>query len=727
MATGAYSTSVGYGTSASGANSVALGSVAASSGTSSVALGYGSNDGGAANVVSIGRANATRRIINVTAGSADTDVVNVAQLRSVSQAFGGGASFAGGTFVAPVYGIQGVNYNDVGSAFAKVNETIKYIAAGSATAFNAPSVYAGSNGLAIGSSAISNAASGLAIGNGAAVRSADPSQGGGGTAVGQAARVDGSGTAVGLGASVYRTDNALTITQATAIGDSAHVNASGGTALGANAQALVTGSVALGAGSVADQANTVSIGDSTSSGNATTRRLVNLSAGQQATDAVNVGQLNTATQALGAGASYVGGVFVAPTYNIQGGSYSNVGSALNAVDSSLTSITTAAGDTLRWNASIGGYDASRAGEPSQVRNVQAGTASTDAVNVDQLNAVAAGSVLAVQYDSVGKTTITLGGSGIGHAVAIDNLADGQIAAGSHDAINGSQLFNANLVVNNLGASMANVFGGGASYAGGIFTAPVFMVQGGSFNTVAAAFNAVDAKLTTIDQRTTVLEGTGGGGVGPQGPQGPAGSSAYQLASANGFTGSESAWLASLQGKDGKNGSNGTNGVGGDASNALVYDGSSVTVAPGQAPAQVKNVASGTSGTDAVNVAQLDQAITTAKSYSDSGDGKTLSSANTYTDQRISQLNSALDDRFHKVDQRIDRTGAMGTAMSQMAMAGAGASEGGRVAAGVGLQGSAGAVAVGFAAPIGDRTHVNFGGAFSTGTATVGAGIGFDLR
>jgi autotransporter adhesin len=189
-------------------------------------------------------------------------------------------------------------------------------------------------------------------------------------------------------------------------------------------------------------------------------------------------------------------------------------------------------------------------------------------------------------------------------------------------------------------------------------------------------------------------------------------------------------LTSLQGKDGTDGLNGTNAVGGGDPNALVYDDasrSSVTVAPGQAPATVKNVAAGTAGTDAVNVTQLDQAITTAKSYSDAGDVKTLSSANTYTDQRISQLNSALDDRFHKVDQRIDRTGAMGTAMSQMAMAGAGAAEGGRVAAGVGLQGSAGAVAVGFAAPVGERGHVNFGGAFSTGTATVGAGFGWDLH
>jgi len=56
--------------------------------------------------------------------------------------------------------------------------------------------------------------------------------------------------------------------------------------LGANAQASAANSVALGEGSVANEANTVSVG---SSGN--DRRITNVAAGVNPTDAVNMSQL----------------------------------------------------------------------------------------------------------------------------------------------------------------------------------------------------------------------------------------------------------------------------------------------------------------------------------------------------------------------------------------------------------------------------------------------------
>lgn len=71
-----------FGTSAvaSGPNSTALGSNAVATGTNSVALGAGSTDGGAANVVSVGTPDVTRRITNVTAGLGATDAVNLSQM-----------------------------------------------------------------------------------------------------------------------------------------------------------------------------------------------------------------------------------------------------------------------------------------------------------------------------------------------------------------------------------------------------------------------------------------------------------------------------------------------------------------------------------------------------------------------------------------------------------------------------------------------------------------------
>jgi trimeric autotransporter adhesin len=60
-------------------------------------------------------------------------------------------------------------------------------------------------------------------------------------------------------------------------------------AIGHQTVASAAGSVALGAGSVADQANTVSVGTADNQ-----RMIVNVAAGVNATDAVNVGQLNSA-------------------------------------------------------------------------------------------------------------------------------------------------------------------------------------------------------------------------------------------------------------------------------------------------------------------------------------------------------------------------------------------------------------------------------------------------
>ena len=83
----------------------------------------------------------------------------------------------------------------------------------------------------------------------------------------------------------------------------------------------------------------------------------------------------------------------------------------------------------------------------KITNVAAGTADTDAVNVKQLrDAMAAsgggsssggGNPLAVEYDSIIKDTVTLQGA---YGTTITNLSDGEVAATSSDAVNGSQLY-----------------------------------------------------------------------------------------------------------------------------------------------------------------------------------------------------------------------------------------------------------------------------------------------
>ncbi|MDR6204857.1 autotransporter adhesin [Paraburkholderia graminis] len=87
VASGSNSTAVGNGSQATGNGSTVVGTGATSSGSGSAAIGAGSDDGGRSNVVAVGSAGSTRQVVNVAAGTAPTDAVNVGQLNaSVSNA-----------------------------------------------------------------------------------------------------------------------------------------------------------------------------------------------------------------------------------------------------------------------------------------------------------------------------------------------------------------------------------------------------------------------------------------------------------------------------------------------------------------------------------------------------------------------------------------------------------------------------------------------------------------
>jgi autotransporter adhesin len=100
-----------------------------------------------------------------------------------------------------------------------------------------------------------------------------------------------SATALGNSASA-------TTASAVAVGQSATVLATGGAAFGANAvvQASATNSVAIGQGSVASAPNTVSVGAAGAE-----RRVTNVAAGVNPTDAVNVSQLQSVAAGMTAG------------------------------------------------------------------------------------------------------------------------------------------------------------------------------------------------------------------------------------------------------------------------------------------------------------------------------------------------------------------------------------------------------------------------------------------
>jgi trimeric autotransporter adhesin len=82
-----------------------------------------------------------------------------------------------------------------------------------------------------------------------------------------------------------------------------------------------------------------------------------------------------------------------------------------------------------------------------ISGVADGTQANDAVNVRQLKALGdrmdSSTALAVSYDDADKTAITLGGVGAAVPVSLHNIADAELSEGSHDAVNGAQLFATN--------------------------------------------------------------------------------------------------------------------------------------------------------------------------------------------------------------------------------------------------------------------------------------------
>ncbi|MFT4503084.1 hypothetical protein [Caballeronia sp. 15711] len=81
---------LGNGTTATGANTFVLGNnIAEVTGTNSVVLGSGS-DGSQNNAISVGSKGKERKIVNVAQGIADTDAVNVSQMKQSIKDGGGG-------------------------------------------------------------------------------------------------------------------------------------------------------------------------------------------------------------------------------------------------------------------------------------------------------------------------------------------------------------------------------------------------------------------------------------------------------------------------------------------------------------------------------------------------------------------------------------------------------------------------------------------------------------
>ncbi|EFE7252988.1 hypothetical protein F9S70_13840 [Escherichia coli] len=253
------------------------------------------------------------------------------------------------------------------------------------------------------------------------------------------------------------------------------------------------------------------------------------------TDAINGSQLHGLSSSI---ATYLGGgatvsdsgVFSGPTYNIDGNDYTNVGAALDAINTSLSD---SLGDALLWDSTTGAFSAKHGSTASVITNVADGAvsdSSSDVVNGSQLYDVSNsvvdvlgggagvntdGSISAptytianTDYDNVGDalnaldTTLddamlwdaTAGENGAfsashdGSASKITNVAAGTISDTSTDAVNGAQL-------HGVSSSVAEALGGGAAVnSDGSISAPTYTIADTDYTNVGDAMNAIDSTL-----------------------------------------------------------------------------------------------------------------------------------------------------------------------------------------------------------------------------------------
>ncbi|WP_414615164.1 ESPR-type extended signal peptide-containing protein [Stenotrophomonas pavanii] len=218
----------------------------------------------------------------------------------------------------------------------------------------------------------------------------------GGTAIGTFAEAMGKNSiAIGRASTVYQgSESSFAVGTGAEVGRAGEPGAIGAIAFGAGSRVEpgAHGSIALGTSSYAAEAGVASFG-----GVGIKRRLVNIANGTANHNAATVGQLRGALSALGSEVDANGNI-VGPSFNVQGQSQSTLNGALEALDGAVVSTTSRVNHV-----------------ESQLRSVFQDTPSVRADGTYQL---------------------TLAGE---NGMVISNVANGLIAAGSRDAVNGGQL------------------------------------------------------------------------------------------------------------------------------------------------------------------------------------------------------------------------------------------------------------------------------------------------
>lgn len=312
------------------------------------------------------------------------------------------------------------------------------------------------------------------------------------------------------------TNYAARLGNSVVIGDNSFGNADRQTILGFGATSTHANSVALGAGSataVGAQTGYVAFGlaaPQTSSGELSigtagaTRKLTNVAAGSVGTDAVNLAQLQGALASAAADPFAVKYDDLGGSPNLQSVTLQGAG---GTTISNLRAGIVASGSTQAVNGAqifaISQSNAQRLGAGAGVApdgTITAPNYVIEGAGYDNVGSalaaidsgMAEADAFAVQYDDDGAGSpdygsITLRGPA-GTGTVLGNVADGQIATGSLQAVNGGQIFD-------LGGSIATAFGGGTVFSGGVLGGTNYIIDGNGYDNVGDALSALDSGLS----------------------------------------------------------------------------------------------------------------------------------------------------------------------------------------------------------------------------------------
>ncbi|WGE51708.1 YadA-like family protein [Actinobacillus equuli subsp. haemolyticus] len=407
-------------------------------------------------VVSIGKVNSERQLINVAAGKVSetsTDAINGSQLYAVANKLSEGWVIGNGTKVGNVTLNNQVNF------LAGANTNVEVKANGTnafdvvISALNTAGTAAGIEYYSVNSTVAENKDNkGATASNAMAAGPKASATGNESIAIGY------NSTASSVSATAMGDSSLASGGLSTAIGTSATSTGLAATSIGVLAKATADGANAMGFEATASNNNTVAVGTSSlASGPESTALGYNSTASAQNTVALGSDSIANATSALavgvGATATADSAVAIGNDSNATGKSSVAIGESSNATGTYATAVgdtSTATGD----RSVAFGIDA-KARNTSTVAIGDNATATLD-------NSVALGSgattEVAVNTDSATVNGITYSGfaGNTAHSVVsvgngnqkrqIQNVAAGRISATSTDAINGSQLY---VVANNL--------------------------------------------------------------------------------------------------------------------------------------------------------------------------------------------------------------------------------------------------------------------------------------